>query len=77
MKIKYHGKIPKEIEMLTLKEQKMFYHNLREESEIKYNKIYSDYRREWKKLNATYKDIFDSIQISQKDYVRVVYLGNL
>jgi uncharacterized protein YecT (DUF1311 family) len=69
MMILNQGKIPKEIESLSLKDQKMFFHNLREESEIKYNKIYSDYRREWKKLNTTYKQIYNEIEISQKEYV--------
>ena len=70
MRIKYHGKIPKEIDSMSLKEQKIFYHSLREEVEIKYNKIYSDYRRQWKKLNSTYKNIYVQIETNQKEYVK-------
>ena len=69
MKIKDQKKIPKEIEELSLFEQKCFFHSLREEAEIKYNKIYSDYRKQWKSLNSIYKQIFIEIDSSQKDYV--------
>ena len=69
MRLQNQGKIPKEIEELSLSEQKIYFHDLREESEISYNKIYSDYRKQWKKLNTKFKNIFVSVQSTQKDYV--------
>ena len=70
MKLNHQKKIPKEIEELSLYEQKCFFHSLREDSEIKYNKIYSDYRKQWKSVNSLYQQIFSEIEISQKEYVR-------
>jgi hypothetical protein len=64
------SKIPQEIESMSVNDQKVFYHNLREESEINYKNIYSDYRKQWKQLNIKYDSIFSKTESNQKDFVK-------
>ena len=69
MKIQNQGKIPKEIESLSLQDQRHFFHSLREESEVHYIEIYSEYRQKWKELNERFEQVFERAQSAQKDYV--------
>lgn len=63
------GKIPKEIESLSLAGQRNFFHSLREEAEVGYVQIYSDYRSQWKHLNSQFAETFRDWETVQKEYV--------